>query len=298
MTMKGQHLRVAWSVLTCGLVMLAAAGIQAQPPAVTAKPLASNVREHKLESPLMGREMPYRVIVPKDYESKPQSRFPVIYLLHGLTGRFDNWTERTKVAEYALSYPFIVVTPEGGNGWYSDSATVPNDKYESYIIRELIPEIDKRYRTVASRESRLIAGLSMGGYGAVKFGLKYPSMFSTVGSFSGALGAVGYSGADQSVVGRSIAGVFGAADSESRKSNDIFGIVRTLAPEHIKQLPFIYQSCGTEDFVFGNNRDFVALLTDKKVPHEYRQHPGGHTWDFWDMHIREFMELAKRRMGK
>ena len=89
--------------------------------------------------------------------------------------------------------------------------------------------------------------------------------------------------------------VFGPADSETRKANDVFQIVKQLTPEKIKVLPFIYQSCGTEDFVFGNNRDFMALLTEKKVPHEYRQHPGGHTWDFWDMHVREFMEIISGR---
>ena len=79
--------------------------------------------------------------------------------------------------------------PEGDDGWYTDSATVPNDKYETYIIKELIPEIDKKFRTLADREHRIIAGLSMGGYGSIKFGLKYPNLFSIVGSFSGAFDA-------------------------------------------------------------------------------------------------------------
>ena len=149
------------------------------------------VRTEKLESKLMGREMPFRVILPAGYADAANStkRYPVIYLLHGLTGNFANWTERTDITEAARWTDAIIVTPEGENGWYTDSVTKPEDRHESYIVKELIPDIDKRYRTKAERKSRAIAGLSMGGYGALKFGLKYPEMFSLAGSFSGALGA-------------------------------------------------------------------------------------------------------------
>ncbi len=141
--------------------------------------LPTTVQSYKLNSNLMRREMPYRVVLPTNYRSSNEKTFyPVIYLLHGLTGHFDNWTDKTKLAEYAAKYNFIIVTPEGNNGWYTDSASVPNDKYESYIIQELIPEIDKNYRTLKDKKHRVIAGLSMGGYGSIKFGLKYPEMFS------------------------------------------------------------------------------------------------------------------------
>ena len=97
----------------------------------------------KLDSKLMARQMPYRVILPTDYDADKAQKYAVIYLLHGLTGHFDNWDESTKLKEYAAAYKYIFVQAEGDNGWYSDSATVPNDKYESYIVKELIPEIDK-----------------------------------------------------------------------------------------------------------------------------------------------------------
>src|SRR4030095_4148863 len=81
---------------------------------------------------------------------------------------------------------------EGNNGWYTDSATVASDKYETYILQELIPEVQRRYRTIESRYGRGIAGLSMGGYGALKFGLKHPEMFAFAASMSGALGAASF----------------------------------------------------------------------------------------------------------
>ena len=255
-----------------------------------------DVRSDKLASKLMAREMPYRVILPAAYANKPNDRFRAIYLLHGLFGRFDNWTDKTQIAEYAADHNFIIITPEGGDGWYTDSATVPNDKYESYIVKELIPEIDKKFHTVPDREHRAIAGLSMGGYGAIKFGLKYPEMFSLVGSFSGAFDAP-MRGVTVANTWPSIMSVYGPAGSETRKANDIFQIIRDGTPEKIKTLPFIYQSCGTEDFLFQTNRDFNALLIDKKIPHEYRETPGEHTWTFWDEQVQEFLLVAGRKLS-
>lgn len=257
--------------------------------------------EKKLKSTMMGREMPYRVILPTEYSALKQREpgYPVIYLLHGLTGRYSNWTDKTKLAEYAANHKFIIVTPEGDNGWYSDSVTVATDKYESYIVKELIPEIDKNYRTIADRDHRMIAGLSMGGFGSLKFGLKYPEMFTLVGSFSGALGAASYSAATTGkMIGGGIDKIFGPLDSESRKANDIFRMIREVTPEKLKAMPYVYQSCGTEDFLIQNNRDFLALLNEKKVPHEYREHPGVHDWVFWDDQVREFLDVAERRLKK
>ena len=111
--------------------------------------LAGKFQNRFLNSKLMEREMPYNLLLPKNYNEAAQkeTRYPVIYLLHGLTGHYNNWAEQYKTEQYAANYNFIIVMPEGNNGWYTDSATVSNDKYESYIIKELIPEIDKKYRT-------------------------------------------------------------------------------------------------------------------------------------------------------
>jgi putative tributyrin esterase len=254
----------------------------------------------KLDSRLLSRTVSYRVVVPANYleSSRAETRYSVIYLLHGLAGHFDNWTDKTKLAEYAKGLDFIVVTPEGGDGWYTDSATVPNDKYENYIVKELIPEIDKSFPTIADRDHRMIAGLSMGGYGAIKFGLKYPELFSLVGSFSGALDAP-LNGEKNSFLRPSIISVFGPDDSKTRIDNDIFKLIRTATPEKLKTYPFIYLDCGTEDSFLQTNRDFDALLVDKKLPHEFRELPGNHSWEYWDRQIQEFLRVAKaRQIGK
>lgn len=254
----------------------------------------------RLASTLMGREMGYRVVLPSAYNTAGTSeRFAVIYLLHGLTGNYSNWTDRTKLGDYAAAGKFIIVTPEGENGWYTDNPTKPNHKYESYIIKELIPQVDKQFRTIPERKGRMIAGLSMGGYGAVKFGLKYPEMFSLVGSFSGALAASSYRTAEEvpASIRQALVGIFGEPNSETHKSNDIFRMISDSTSERIRAAPFIYLSCGTEDFLVQHNREFLKLLNDKKIPHEYRELPGAHNWAFWDDQVREFLALAARKQN-
>jgi S-formylglutathione hydrolase FrmB len=251
------------------------------------------VKTEQLKSQLLMRTVSYRIILPSDYD-RTKERYPVIYLLHGLFGHFDNWTEKTGLARYAAQYNFIIVTPEGGDGWYTDSATVTNDKYESYIFKELIPDVDSRYRTLADRGHRAIAGLSMGGYGSLKFGLKYPEMFSVVGSFSGALDPLG--AMSMAIIRPSVASVFGTQDNATRADNDIFDLL-PAAVENKAVIPYIYFSCGTEDPFLKINRDFDTLLLDKKVPHEFRETPGGHSWTFWDEQVAEFLRVANQRIG-
>jgi putative tributyrin esterase len=255
-----------------------------------------SVLEGSLKSRLLGRDVKFRALVPLDYDQKGNetSRYRTIYLLHGLFGHFDNWTDKSGIARYAAHYPFIIVMPEGGDGWYTDSVTIPNDRYESYIVKELIPEIDLKYRTIADREHRLIAGLSMGGYGAIKFGLKFPEMFSIVGSFSGALDAP-LRDQDGSKLWATLIPVFGPVDRTARQSNDIFAILRNIPFDKLRTLPFIYLGCGTEDMFITTNRDFTSLLLEKKIPHEFRELPGKHEWHFWDQQVREFLRVANSR---
>jgi S-formylglutathione hydrolase FrmB len=261
-------------------------------PAGDTKQTKLAVIESKLESSLLAREVSYRVIVPADYKRKSSERYPVLYLLHGLYGHFSNWTDMTGIANYAANYRFIIVMPEGNDGWWTDSATVPNDKYESYIVRELIPEIDKTYRTIADRDHRVIAGLSMGGYGAIKFGLKYSEEFSLVGSFSGAFDATRRTEKTGNKY-PSIPIVYGPEGSKTRADNDIFALVSSVP---IDKMPFIYFDCGTEDPFVGVNREFAALLAEKKVPHEFRELPGKHEWPYWDQQVQEFLRLAARKL--
>jgi len=289
-------------ILLLAFVLNFSLAVEAQKvkPKVSKTPaVAVVVEDLRLNSKLMAREMPYQVIYPGDYHSEKSKtrRYAVVYLLHGLTGHFDNWSSKTKIADYAKQHNFIIITPEGANGWYTDSGSENNDRYESYIIEELIPEVDKNFRTVAASKYRFVAGLSMGGYGAIKFGLRRPDLFTLVGSFSGALGAADWTEKEigtKGAIAESILKVYGAAGSQTRKENDIFQMIREVPAERVKELPFIYLDCGTEDFLIQNNLDFARLLREKKIPHEFRELPGKHDWKYWDAQVQEFLRLSEK----
>lgn len=270
---------------------------------LTQTPANPRVQTIQFESKLVGKTLPYNVLLPVNY-TQPESRtkrYPVIYLLHGLTGHYNNWVHKTRLVDYTAAYEFIIVMPEGNDGWYTDSANVPTDKYESYILQELIPDVEKRFRAGSEREGRAIAGLSMGGYGALKFAVKHPEMFVFAASLSGALDAASWTKADLKgleFIWRTLQPVFGAEKSETRAANDLRKLFSELTVQRIAALPYVYVDCGTEDELLEINRSFVDILTKQKIPHEYRQLPGNHSWTYWDAQVQEVLRIAAKKFAK
>ena len=242
----------------------------------------------QFSSQLAGRPLPYKIVLPPGYGlfSACRIRYPVIYLLHGWNSHYDAWLSRTALAQYAAEHQLIIITPEGNNGWYTDSATTSANKYESYIVQELIPDVDKRLRTIAERRGRAIAGFSMGGYGAVKFGFKHPELFAFVASMSGALDAT--SRTDDP----SIMQAFGDTDSVERKSNDVLRLAEEFPSERIPLLPYFYIDCGRDDPWLNTNQRFAEILRERKIPVEFRQLPGDHNWPYWDKQLGEVLRVA------
>ncbi|MCA1634155.1 MAG: esterase family protein [Acidobacteria bacterium] len=286
-------------LLLPALISAPAACAQTAAPAPAAP---SRVEAVAFESKLIGKPLAYNVVLPTDYAqtAAAKTRYSVLYLLHGLGGGARDWVSvRARLAEHAAQYRLIIVVPEGKDGWYTDSATVPMDKFETYFVEELIPDVQRRFRTNEARAGRAVAGLSMGGYGALKFGLKHPEKFALAASMSGAFSAASWKPEDPlpEFVRPSITRVFGPADSPTRPANDIYRLVREMTPARIPALPFFYLDCGTEDFLAADNRALSGLLMEKKIPHEYRQLPGNHSWPYWDQQVREILKLAERRLA-
>lgn len=253
----------------------------------------------RFQSKMLNTTVPYNVILPTDYDTSPTTRYAVLYLLHGLTGHYSDWASRSNVADYAQQYRLIVVMPEGNDGWYTNSVTVATDKYESYILDELIPDVQQRYRTIEARYGRAIAGLSMGGFGAIKFGLKSPQTFAFAASMSGAFAITRVPEKDLGPLGPVLLKLFGPTGSDTRKANDVFDILENLPPARVASLPYFYFDCGTEDplpTVFTSNRDLAKLMADKKIPHEFRQLPGDHSWSYWNRQVKHVLEVAADKM--
>jgi len=258
----------------------------------------ARVETVRFQSKLINTTLPYNVVLPSDYETSKTTRYPVLYLLHGLTGHYDDWVARTNIADYASGYRIIIVTPEGNDSWYTDSAAVPTDKYETYILQELIPDVQQRYRTIEARYGRAIAGLSMGGYGAIKFGLKSPATFVFAASMSGAFGVTRLTDKEIPDSWRPSLKNFGEDGSQTRTANDLFEILQKLTPARVASLPYFYFDCGTEDaaLIFTPNREIAALMFDKKIPHEFRELPGDHSWVYWDQQVQEVLRIASEKM--
>jgi len=241
----------------------------------------------------MERELPFRVVLPEDY-AVSKAAHTVLYLLHGLFGSCDNWLELSGLKDYLANRKLIVVLPEGGDNWYTDSATVARNKFESSFLDEFIPAFETRYGVCGIREKRAIAGLSMGGFGAFKFALKRPDLFIFAGSMSGAFEAPGLTeenpGSDWETLGPSIREVFGVGNSPTRIENDLFRIIGEIAPEKRASLPQLYFDCGTNDGFLSVNRRLAIALKLKEIAFDYREIDGGHDWEYWDRQIRLILE--------
>jgi S-formylglutathione hydrolase len=244
---------------------------------------ATPAADHAFVSASLKRTMPYRVILPVGYASGT-ARYPVLYLLHGYSGAFGNWTDHTQVAEYAATHALIIVMPEGANSWYVDGAN--GEAWETYLTRDLITEIDTTLRTKNTRADRMIAGLSMGGYGAIKAGLKHPELYALAASFSGALDITRPGDVFKGERKPDVMAIFGPAGSKARAANDVFALAAAADPA---TSPYFWIGCGTNDPWLEPNREMARALKTRGLAYEYHERPGGHEWTFWDWAIKSLL---------
>ena len=243
--------------------------------------------ELKYFSKALGMNTAANVILP---EGQP-GPFPVFYLLHGLSDDHTIWSRRTSIERYVQELPLIVVMPNGGRGFYTDA--VEGFAYETAIIGDLIGFVDQMLPTRAERNGRCIGGLSMGGYGALKLALRFPEMFCSAVSHSGAL-QFGHVPPDEEPAEfrdefRRITG-----DSPGGGPNDLHALIKNLTPD---QRPALRIDCGTEDFLLDANREFHAHLKQLGVPHEYEEFPGAHEWGYWDRHVQAAIRFHTRHLN-
>lgn len=228
------------------------------------------------------------VVLPRGYHESAR-RYPVLYLLHGHDGGHRNWMERTNLLAYTERMPLIIVLPDGANSWYTNSVTRPDEKFEDYVATDIPAYVDQNFRTLTFREARYVAGLSMGGYGALKLGLKYPARFSLSGSFSGALAA------PTSTTSATIGEAFGPVGSAARAENDL---VTLAASARIPEDTYFYLDCGTADRLLDANRAFAQAVSARPLAYEYHEVAGVHSWEFWDRRLPVFLRLVEERIAR
>lgn len=251
-------------------------------------------------SRLNRRELPYCAILPVDYENSNKS-FAVLYLLHGLFGRFDNWITNTDLINYARDFSFIIVCAEGGDSWYTDNKEMENHFYESCLVKELIPDVERRFKARPEKNSRAVAGLSMGGYGAFKLAFRHPEMFCLAASMSGAFHAAEiYDGLKFNrwrELQPSILKVFGSENLEIRRRNSLFQTANNFLSEQIIRLPYFYFDCGTDDSFLSLNLKMAKLFRSKKIAHEFHEFSGGHDWNYWNRQLKRILRIAETHLN-
>jgi putative tributyrin esterase len=256
------------------------------------KPAAQGVvQDSSFQSVSLQRKMTYRIYLPRHHSSSV--RYPVLYLLHGLYGDYRNWDTLTHLADYMRDRQFIVVMPDAGNSWYVNSVTEPSDRFEDYIAKDLVSEIDRKYRTIPRREGRAIAGLSMGGYGAIKIALKYPEKYVFAGSLSGALDAARTLAEEVPEYHDQLVKVLGEPGNPARAENDVFSLLAGADPA---REPYFYIACGASDRFLKINRDFVKELSARNFAYEYHETSGGHEWPYWDRAVQPLLDALAHHL--
>ena len=264
---------------------------------------AGTVDSIEVVSAAMNKTYKAAVVTPASY-TKNTASYPVLYLLHGGGGHFGDWLSSTPdkmlVKNLADQYNMIIVMPEGETfGWYLDSPFDPNNKFETHIIKEVIPKIDATYRTVKSNKGRVITGLSMGGHGAMYLSTRHPDMFCAAGTMSGAMDMNYTKFRVNEDFQKSLKDRFqkllGTSDvsNEVYVNNSIVNMTETIKKNGLATII----DCGVDDFLIEANRELHRRLVYNNTPHDYTEHPGGHTWPYWEnslpYHILFFHKILK-----
>lgn len=215
---------------------------------------------------------PARVVISCPDSTPPKSGWPTLYLLHGFQGNYMDWAKHTNIDSIAQSRGIVIVCPDGGNLWYWDS---PSASMESYISSKLVNVVDSLYPTDPAPHSRTIAGLSMGGHGAVWIGGRHPQVFGSIASMSGALDTGSPSVRNQADIPK----VIGRYEQNPQLWESLSAM--TVVPMIARSGQRIWLTCGTNDFLYDDNVRFSRALTSAGVAHKFITPSGSHTWSFW-----------------
>lgn len=248
-------------------------------------------------SKVLGKATMLSVIIPesdsREYAPIDRSiKHKTLYLLHGGTDDYSAWMRQTAIERYAKEYKIAVVMPDADLSYYTDM--VQGRKYWTFISEEVPDFVRAHFPLSEKKEDNFVAGLSMGGYGSFKLALRKPEMFNAAASFSGCLcmdDMINYVPHRE----KEFKEIFGSLDVIKNSENDL----RFLAEKAVKEgmdLPRLYQSCGTEDFLYKMNIEFKEFAEKNGLKVTYEEGKGSHEWSYWDRCIQralEFFEIKK-----
>jgi S-formylglutathione hydrolase FrmB len=269
----------------CALLLLCATGCRAPipqastqqaPVQLVSSDAAATVTDIRFPSPALGGQLWYRVIVPN---VAPGERLPVLYLLPGGKSNPADTQERANAVQQAIAQRLIVVSPDSGSSWYSNAKHAQCARWEDAITRDLVRDVESRFPVLAGRQHRGLAGVSMGGYGAVKLALKHPDLYAFAASMGGAFD-----------VTRRWPNLFNPGQSWSewiifgfrpatRLDEDVFALLDHAAlPQSVKW----FASCGSDDSFSSDNTRLLHRLRERGASVDTVTTPGAHNWQTWN----------------
>jgi len=256
--------------------------------------VAGSIVARTFESPTLGRAWSYNVYLPTGYEQSG-GRYPVLYLLHGNGQRFTSWAERGDIQATADALiasgeipAALIVMPDAGTTWYVDR----KEPMETAFLRDLIPDVEATYRALSGRDDRVIAGLSMGGYGSVRFVLQHPDMFAAAGLLSPAI----YDPVPPENSSARRVNVFGSPqfDASVWQAYSYPALWEAYLATGLPVPMYIVSGDDDEFQVEASALQFYELLRRHAQPAELRIVDGGHTWDVWRTTVGDAMKYVFR----
>ena len=236
------------------------------------------------------REVPVNVILPVDrfdadtnrYLNGKDRKYKTLYLLHGLLGNYTDWISQTRIQKWAEEKNLAVVMPSGDNAFYFNSRTPWND-YGTFIGEELVDVTRRMFPLSEKREDTFIAGLSMGGFGALRNGIVYSKNFSHVAGLSSAVHIFEDTSEEANI------GLFDNIEEASKTNKNPWVAVEEMLSEK-RPIPKIYMACGTKDDLMPANISFRNFLQEKGFEVTWDEDDYGHDWDFWDSQIKKVLD--------
>ena len=254
-------------------------------------------------SDALGLSVSFHVLLPQKTTrqigmagGEARAQYPTLYLLHGLSDDHTIWLRRTSIERYAAAKNIAVVMPAVARSFYQDMASGP--KYWTFVSEELPALCQQWFPLSAAREDNFAAGLSMGGYGALRLGLAKPEKFAAVASLSGALDLgrrLREAGKPDSRVAKAEwQGIFGQELKGEGTDADLFALAQKVAMAEGPK-PKLYLCCGTEDSLLPDNRLFRQHLDSVHLANTYEEGPGTHEWGYWDQQIQRVLDWLPLR---
>lgn len=255
-----------------------------------AENLPGDLQQLNIKSEKMSKDVPVSIILPEKYKES-ETKYPTLYLLHGAGDNQNTWPDRTGIRQLASKYNIIVVCPDAGRtSWYFDSPVDPKYQYETFITSELVTYIDAKYRTKNDRKQRAIAGLSMGGHGAMFLAIRHKDIFGSVAAMSGGVDIRPFS--ENWDIKKRIGDI--KQQPDRWEALTVINLVDQLKTGELA----ISIDCGVNDFFLDVNRALHKKLVDNKISHDYTERFGGHGWDYWKNSIKYQMLFFSEQFAK